>query len=81
MLNQRRKLLAYLRRDNFPRYAFVLHKLGLKDTYAKQVREAADCSWASSSSRSSSSMDRGGVMKRALVVLQRSKLVPAPAGS
>jgi hypothetical protein len=37
MLNQRRKLLAYLRRDNFPRYAFVLHKLGLKDTYAKQV--------------------------------------------
>lgn len=38
MLNQRRKLLAYLRRDNFPRYAFVLHKLGLKDTYAKQER-------------------------------------------
>ncbi|WIA28843.1 hypothetical protein OEZ86_011369 [Tetradesmus obliquus] len=38
MLNQRRKLLAYLRRDNFPRYAFVLHKLGLKDTYAKQAR-------------------------------------------
>lgn len=37
-LNQRRKLLSYLRRDNFPRYAFVLHKLGLKDTYAKQVR-------------------------------------------
>ena len=36
-LNQRRKLLSYLRRDNFPRYAFVLHKLGLKDTYAKQV--------------------------------------------
>lgn len=36
-LNHRRKLLSYLRRDNFPRYAFVLHKLGLKDTYAKQV--------------------------------------------
>lgn len=36
-LNQRRKMLAYLRRDNFPRYAFVIHKLGLKDTYAKQV--------------------------------------------
>eukprot|EP00878_Enallax_costatus_P040859 GHUV01047258.1.p2 GENE.GHUV01047258.1~~GHUV01047258.1.p2 ORF type:complete len:105 (+),score=24.40 GHUV01047258.1:164-478(+) len=38
MLNQRRKLLGYLRRSNFPRYAFVLHKLGLKDTYAKQER-------------------------------------------
>jgi hypothetical protein len=36
-LNQRRKLLSYLRRDNFNRYAFVIHKLGLKDTYAKQV--------------------------------------------
>jgi hypothetical protein len=44
MLNQRRKLLAYLRRDNFPRYAFVLHKLGLKDTYAKQVGQAAHTS-------------------------------------
>jgi hypothetical protein len=38
MLNRRRKLLAYLRRDNFERYCFVLHKLGLKDVYAKQVR-------------------------------------------
>lgn len=37
LLNQRRKLLSYLRRDNFPRYAFVIYKLGLKDTYAKQV--------------------------------------------
>lgn len=36
-LNQRRKLLSYLRRDKFDRYAFVIHKLGLKDTYAKQV--------------------------------------------
>eukprot|EP00878_Enallax_costatus_P038549 GHUV01043865.1.p2 GENE.GHUV01043865.1~~GHUV01043865.1.p2 ORF type:complete len:134 (-),score=19.38 GHUV01043865.1:223-624(-) len=46
MLNQRRKLLGYLRRSNFPRYAFVLHKLGLKDTYAKQVSAAGcvDCS-------------------------------------
>lgn len=41
LLNQRRKLLSYLRRDNFPRYAFVIHKLGLKDTYAKQVRSIA----------------------------------------
>lgn len=40
MLNQRRKLLSYLRRDNFSRYAFVIHKLGLKDTYAKQVSVA-----------------------------------------
>ncbi|KAF8072760.1 rpsO [Scenedesmus sp. PABB004] len=38
MLNQRRKLLAFLRRSNFARYAFVLHRLGLKDTYAKQER-------------------------------------------
>lgn len=38
MLNQRRKLLGYLRRSNFERYAFVIHKLGLKDTYAKQMR-------------------------------------------
>jgi hypothetical protein len=36
-LNQRRKLLSYLRQDNFPRYAYVIHKLGLKDTYARQV--------------------------------------------
>lgn len=41
MLNQRRKLLAYLRRSDFNRYAFVLQKLGLKDTYAKQVRGRA----------------------------------------
>lgn len=33
-------MLTYLRRDNFPRYAFVIHKLGLKDTYAKQVGRA-----------------------------------------
>jgi hypothetical protein len=31
-------MLSYLRQDNFDRYAFVIHKLGLKDTYAKQVR-------------------------------------------
>ncbi len=41
MLNQRRRLLAYLRRSNFERYCFVLHKLGLKDVYAKQVHAAA----------------------------------------
>jgi ribosomal protein S15P/S13E len=46
MLNQRRKLLAYLRRDNFPRYAFVLHKLGLKDTYAKQVGKQGTAAWS-----------------------------------
>eukprot|EP00775_Hariotina_reticulata_P000512 gene512-784_t len=38
MLNQRRKLLSYLRRSNFERYAFMLHSMGLKDTYAKQAR-------------------------------------------
>lgn len=38
ILNQRRKLLAYLRRSNFTRYCFVIHQLGLKDVYAKQVR-------------------------------------------
>lgn len=38
VLNRRRKLLSYLRRSNFPRYAFVIHSLGLKDVYAKQVR-------------------------------------------
>jgi len=38
LLNQRRALLSYLRRDNFERYCFALHKLGLKDNYAKQSR-------------------------------------------
>lgn len=38
LLNQRRQLLCYLRRSAFERYAFVLHRLGLKDTYAKQAR-------------------------------------------
>lgn len=37
MLSQRRKLLQYLRRTDFDAYAGMLSKLGLKDTYAKQV--------------------------------------------
>ncbi len=38
LLTQRRKLLSYLRRSAFERYMFVLNRLGLKDTYAKQKR-------------------------------------------
>lgn len=38
MLNRRRKLLSFLRASNFERYALTLHRLGLKDTYAKQAR-------------------------------------------
>jgi ribosomal protein S15 len=37
LLNQRRALLRYLRASNFQRFCFVIHKLGLKDTFAKQV--------------------------------------------
>lgn len=38
LLNQRRALLKYLRASNFPRFCFVIHKLGLKDTFGKQAR-------------------------------------------
>jgi ribosomal protein S15 len=38
LLNQRRALLKYLRASNFPRFCFAIHKLGLKDTFGKQVR-------------------------------------------
>ena len=39
MLNQRRALLAYLRRTDFEAFAYVMHSLGLRDNnYAKQVR-------------------------------------------
>jgi small subunit ribosomal protein S15 len=38
VLNHRRRLLSYLRRANFPRYAFMLRELGLKDVYAQQAR-------------------------------------------
>ena len=44
MLSQRRKLLQYLRRTDFDAYAGMLSELGLKDTYAKQVRHG--CSFA-----------------------------------
>jgi small subunit ribosomal protein S15 len=38
MLNQRRSLLQYLRREDFDTYALVLSKLGLRDTYIKRER-------------------------------------------
>ena len=37
MLNQRRKLLQYLRRSDFDAYTVSLVRLGLRDNYAKQV--------------------------------------------
>ena len=39
MLTKRRKLLQYLRRTNFDRYSTLIVKLGLRDNYAKQVRD------------------------------------------
>ncbi len=38
MLNQRRKLLQYLRRSNFDKYAVLISRLGLKDSYGPQDR-------------------------------------------
>lgn len=37
-LAQRRKLLTYLRTNDFDIYAVLLTRLGLKDNYEKQVR-------------------------------------------
>ena len=37
MLTKRRKVLQYLRSQNFEAYAIVISKLGLKDSFAKQV--------------------------------------------
>ena len=48
MLNQRRKLLVYLRRTNFDRFANTLSRLDLKDNYAPKVE------WTLSSSNLSS---------------------------
>ena len=36
-LSQRRKLLQYLRRTSFDSYAVLIARLGLKDSFAKQV--------------------------------------------
>lgn len=36
LINRRKALLQYLRRSNFDRYSVVLHKLQLRDIYAKQ---------------------------------------------
>lgn len=38
MLNQRRKLLQYLRRSKFDKYAVLISRLGLKDSYGPQDR-------------------------------------------
>lgn len=38
MLARRRSLLQYLRRTRFDAYAMLIARLGLKDTYAKQVQ-------------------------------------------
>ena len=38
MLNQRRTLLQYLRRSKFDKYAVLISRLGLKDSYGPQDR-------------------------------------------
>lgn len=38
LIQQRRRALQYLRRTDFPSYAVLLHKLGLKDMYSKSSR-------------------------------------------
>lgn len=38
MLNQRRKLLQYLRRTKFDSYAQLITKIGLKDSFAPQTK-------------------------------------------
>lgn len=38
MLNQRRKLLQYLRRSKFDAYAVLISRLGLKDSYGPADR-------------------------------------------
>lgn len=37
MFNRRRRLLTYLRKNDFEAYCFVVQKLGLKDVYAEIV--------------------------------------------
>lgn len=37
MLHQRRKLLMYLRRTSFDKYAVLISRIGLKDSYGPQV--------------------------------------------
>lgn len=61
MLNQRRKLLQYLRRSKFDAYAVLISRLGLKDSYGPTdrlsqrykpaVRKAASGGGGASSSR------------------------------
>lgn len=40
MLHQRRKLLQYLRRTSFDKYAVLISRIGLKDSYGPQVGAA-----------------------------------------
>ena len=37
MFNRRRRMLMYMRREDFASYCYVLHKLGLKDVYTEIV--------------------------------------------
>lgn len=37
MLHQRRTLLQYLRRTSFDKYAVLISRIGLKDSYGPQV--------------------------------------------
>ena len=37
MLSQRRSLLQYLRKNRFEAYSVLIARLGLKDSFAKQV--------------------------------------------
>jgi small subunit ribosomal protein S15 len=41
LLNQRRKLLQYLRRSKFDKYAVLISRIGLKDSYGPQDRLSA----------------------------------------
>ena len=43
VLARRRKLLTYLRGNNFDAYALLLTRLNLKDNYAKEVRGPPPC--------------------------------------
>ena len=42
MVNQRRRMLMYMRRQDFPAYCYTLRKLGLRDIYTETVRGVPD---------------------------------------
>jgi hypothetical protein len=54
MLNQRRTLLQYLRRSKFDKYAVLISRLGLKDSYGPQDRLSSRYKGAASAGGGSS---------------------------